>query len=222
MAEIKVFENILSRNDKIAEQNKKLIGKAFSINMMSSPGAGKTAILERTAAALKEHYKIAVIEGDITTSNDAMRIKKQGVAAVQIKTENFGGGCHLDAKMVSGALKKIKNKRSLDLLIIENVGNLICPADFNLGEDKKVVALSVTEGDDKPLKYPQIFAQADLMLLNKTDLLPYVDFDTDKMMKYLKKTNRKLQVIKMSAKEGSGMGPWLAWIRAGIRAKRGR
>jgi hydrogenase nickel incorporation protein HypB len=124
--------------------------------------------------------------------------------------------------MVSGALKKIKNKRSLDLLIIENVGNLICPADFNLGEDKKVVALSVTEGDDKPLKYPQIFAQADLMLLNKTDLLPYVDFDTDKMMKYLKKTNRKLQVIKMSAKEGSGMGPWLAWIRAGIRAKRGR
>jgi hydrogenase nickel incorporation protein HypB len=222
LAEIKVFENILSRNDKIAEQNKKLIGKAFSINMMSSPGAGKTAILEKTAAALKQHYKIAVIEGDITTSNDARRIKKQGVDAVQIKTENFGGGCHLDAKMVSGALKKIKNKRSLDLLIIENVGNLICPADFNLGEGKKVVALSVTEGDDKPLKYPQMFAQADLMLLNKTDLLPYVDFDTGKMMKYLKRVNKKLQVIKMSAKEGSGMGPWLAWIRAGIRAKRGR
>lgn len=220
MAEIKVFENILSRNDKIAERNKKLIGRAFSINMMSSPGAGKTSILERTAAAMKEHYRLAVIEGDVTTSNDARRIKKQGVAAVQIRTENYGGSCHLDAKMVSGALKKLRNASALDLIVIENVGNLICPADFNLGEDKKVVALSVAEGDDKPLKYPLMFEQADLMILNKTDLLPHVDFDADKMMRYVNKVNRKLQVIEMSAKEGSGMGPWLAWLKAGIRSKR--
>jgi hydrogenase nickel incorporation protein HypB len=221
LAEIEIFENILSRNDKIAEQNKKRIGRAFSINMMSSPGAGKTLILEKTASIMKKAYKIAVIEGDITTTNDADRIKKQGVDAIQIKTENFGGGCHLDARMVRGALAKITKRKKYDLIIIENVGNLICPADFNLGEDKKVVALSVTEGDDKPLKYPLMFEKADLMLLNKTDLLAHVDFSVKKLKKNVRTVNRNLEIIEMSAKEGSGIRDWAAWLKSGIEAKRG-
>ncbi len=222
MGEVEIFENILSRNDKIAGQNRKLIGRAFSINIMSSPGAGKTLILEKTAAALKKTRKLAVIEGDITTSNDARRIRKQGVDAVQIKTENYGGGCHLDAKMVSGALQKLLKKKTYDLIVIENVGNLICPADFNLGEDKKVVALSATEGEDKPLKYPLMFEKADLMILNKADLLAHLDFDVRALRANVKKVNRGLKIIEMSAKDGTGMRKWIAWLEAGIKAKRGR
>jgi len=220
MAEIEIFENIMKRNDAIAGQNRKLIGNALSINIMSSPGAGKTTILERTLEILKNKLKIGIIEGDIATSEDASRLKKYKIAVHQIKTENYGGGCHLDARMVNNALKRIKNKnKKYDFIIIENVGNLICPADFYLGEDKKTVVLSVTEGDEKPLKYPLMFELADVMILNKIDLLPYVDFSVEKLKANVKKINKKLKVIEMSAKEDINVDVWTKQLKKWLKEK---
>ncbi len=213
MATIDVYENIMRKNDEIAQINKKIIKGALCINIMSSPGAGKTTLLEASLKILKKNYKIAVIEGDVTTSNDALRIKKTGVFAYQIKTENYGGGCHLDAKMVREALNRVARRNNYDFFIIENVGNLICPADFNLGEDKKVVILSVTEGDDKPLKYPLMFKIADLLILNKIDLLPYVNFNLRKFEKNIKKINNKLKTIRLSAKTGKNIKEWIELLK---------
>lgn len=213
MATINVFENIMKKNNAIAESNKKLIRDGLCINMMSSPGAGKTTLLEFSLKILKKNYNVAVIEGDVSTSNDALRIKKCGVLAYQIKTENYGGGCHLDAKMVKEALNKITKKNHYDFYIIENVGNLICPADFNLGEDKKVVLLSVVEGEDKPLKYPLMFKIADVLILNKIDLLPHVDFNLKSFEKNVKKINSRLKIIKLSAKTGKNLKEWTEQLK---------
>lgn len=213
MATINVYENIMKKNDEIAEYNKKMIKNGLCINIMSSPGSGKTTLLEASLKILKKKHKIAVIEGDVSTSKDALRIKRCGVFAYQIKTENYGGGCHLDAKMIKEALNKIVKKDNYDFFIIENVGNLICPADFNLGEDKKAVVLSVTEGADKPLKYPLMFKIADVLVLNKTDLLPYVDFNLKSFEKNVKRINNKLKIIKLSAKTGENINEWIEQLK---------
>lgn len=219
MGKINVFENIMKKNDEIAQKNKKIINNGLCINIMSSPGSGKTTLLESSLKLLKRNYKIAVIVGDVSTLNDALRIKKTGIFAYQIKTENYGGGCHLDARMVKEALDKIKRKNNYDFFIIENVGNLICPADFNLGEDKKVVLLSITEGEDKPLKYPLMFKIADVLILNKMDLLPYLDFDLKNFEKNVKKINSKLKIIKLSAKTGINIKEWTELLKTWHREK---
>ena len=173
-------------------------------------GSGKTALLEATIDALKDELSIAVIEGDLETENDAGRIRAHGVPAIQITT---GSACHLDAHMIHDALHKLELD-GLDIVFIENVGNLVCPAAFDLGEAHKVVILSVTEGEDKPIKYPDMFAAADLMLVNKVDLLPYVEFDVEACIENARKVNPGIRVLTVSATTGEGMDAWYAWIRA--------
>jgi hydrogenase nickel incorporation protein HypB len=180
----------------------------LALNLVSSPGAGKTTLLVETVGALKASTPVAVIEGDQETANDAERIRATGVSAVQINT---GRGCHLDAHMVGHALGDLTLSPGA-VVFIENVGNLVCPAAFDLGEAAKVVILSVTEGDDKPLKYPDMFAAADLMILSKTDLLPHVDFDPEKALERARRINPRLECLRLSAKDGSGMASWLDWI----------
>jgi hydrogenase nickel incorporation protein HypB len=202
--------DILSENNKMAERNRGFFeGKNITcLNLVSSPGSGKTTILEKTIQSLIPSQKIYVIEGDQQTMRDAERIEKSGAPAIQINT---GSGCHLDANMIHLALKKLEIT-SNSLLFIENVGNLVCPALFDLGELKRVVVISVTEGDDKPLKYPYMFRSSNLCLINKTDLLPYVDFNTDAVMKYARQMNPDLEFILISAKTGEGMKEWFEWI----------
>jgi len=202
--------DILSENNKLAQLNRRFFEgrKVLCLNLVSSPGSGKTSILEKTIQALIPTRKIAVIEGDQQTLLDADRIEKSGAPAIQINT---GSGCHLDARMVESALKKLEPEFN-SILFIENVGNLVCPALFDLGEFKRVVVISVTEGDDKPLKYPYMFQTSHLCLINKSDLLPYVDFDTEKTIKYALSINPKLEFITVSAKTGEGMDLWYEWL----------
>ena len=202
--------DILSENNKLAQLNRRFFEgrKVLCLNLVSSPGSGKTSILEKTINALIPTRKIAVIEGDQQTLLDANRIEKSGAPAIQINT---GSGCHLDARMVESALKKLELEFN-SILFIENVGNLVCPALFDLGEFKRVVVISVTEGDDKPLKYPYMFQTSHLCLINKSDLLPYVDFDTEKTIKYALSINPKLEFITVSAKTGEGMDLWYEWL----------
>jgi len=204
--------DILSENNRIAQLNRRFFEgrKVLCLNLVSSPGSGKTSILEKTIAVLKQSYKIFVIEGDQQTILDANRIEKAGAPAIQINT---GSGCHLDARMIESALKKIDIDTN-SVLFIENVGNLVCPAMFDLGEDKRVVVISVTEGDDKPLKYPYMFQSSHLCLINKSDLLPYVDFNTDETIKHARSLNPELEFIVMSAKTGEGMDLWYEWINS--------
>ena len=215
---IQIERDILARNDGYAAENRRRFDEQgiFALNLVSSPGSGKTSLLCRTIEALKGQLSIAVIEGDQQTSRDAERIRATGVAALQINT---GKGCHLDAHMVGHALHELAPAED-SLLLIENVGNLVCPAAFDLGEACKVVILSVTEGEDKPLKYPNLFHAASLMLLNKIDLLPYVSFDSDLAIAYARQVNPALQVIPLSATTGEGLEQWLAWLRAGCSARR--
>jgi hydrogenase nickel incorporation protein HypB len=223
MAKIKIFENIMESNDRIATENKVLMGTAFSVNIMSSPGAGKTTLLENTLKELGRKYVIGVVEGDITTSNDANRLKKFAASSTiyQIKTRNYGGSCHLDAKMVSRALEKLgAGKKNYDAIIIENVGNLICPADYYLGEDKKAVMLAVTEGDDKPLKYPGMFEAADLVILNKIDLLKHVKFSTKNAIRNIKKINKKAIILQISGQDKKGAAEWCSILEKWIREKK--
>ena len=187
-----------------------LAKRVFAVNLVSSPGSGKTTLLCKTIELLKGKRDIAVIEGDQQTSQDAERIRATGAAAVQINT---GKGCNLDAHMVGHALTQLALADD-SLLMIENVGNLVCPAAFDLGEAHKVVILSVTEGEDKPIKYPDMFRAASLMLLNKCDLLPHLDYDVDAAIAYARRVNPGIAVIRVSAKSGEGMGDWLAWIEA--------
>ena len=203
--------DILSENNKMAERNRGYFeGKNITcLNLVSSPGSGKTTILEKTIQSLIPSQKIYVIEGDQQTMRDAERIEKSGAPAIQINT---GSGCHLDANMIHLALKKLEITNN-SLLFIENVGNLVCPALFDLGEFKRVVVISVTEGDDKPLKYPYMFRSSHLCLINKTDLLPYVEFNTDTFINYARQMNPELGFILMSSKTGEGMQNWLDWIR---------
>lgn len=213
---IKLEQDILAKNDAHADANRRLMSEArvLALNLVSSPGSGKTTLLVRTLQVLKDKLPMAVIEGDQQTENDADRIRATGVDAIQINT---GKGCHLDASMVERALGQMVMPKG-GVLFIENVGNLVCPAAFDLGEAAKVVVLSVTEGEDKPLKYPDMFRAASLMLLNKCDLLPYLDFDADLAIEYAHHINPGLRVIRISATGGEGMDEWLEWIMAGSRA----
>jgi hydrogenase nickel incorporation protein HypB len=207
---ISIERDILSRNNIFADANRSLLRAAnvFALNLVSSPGSGKTSLLVRTITDLKNRWPMAVIEGDQQTSNDAERIRRTGAQAVQINT---GKGCHLDAHMVGHALEQLSLEPG-GVLFIENVGNLVCPAAFDLGEAAKVVVLSVTEGEDKPLKYPDMFAAADLMLLNKSDLLPHLDFDLDACLAAALRVNPRIQILMVSARTGEGLGAFHAWI----------
>lgn len=213
---VSVEQDILAKNNAYAAANRRRFQAlgVFALNLVSSPGSGKTTLLCKTIEALAGKRKVAVVEGDQQTSNDADRIRATGAPAVQINT---GKGCHLDAHMVGHALERLPVEKDM-LLMIENVGNLVCPAAFDLGEAHKVVILSVTEGEDKPLKYPDMFKAADLMLLNKCDLLPYLSFDAEKAEECARRVNPGIRVIRTSATSGYGMDEWLAWIEEGARS----
>ncbi len=208
---ISVETDILYANNLIAERNRGLFEakNITAINFMSSPGAGKTALLERTIMELKDAVKFFVIEGDQQTMNDAERIKITGVPVVQVNT---GNGCHLDAEMIRRAVKKLSPDDD-SIIMIENVGNLVCPSLFDLGEESRVVIMSVTEGEDKPLKYPNMFQSASLCIINKTDLLPYLDYNISKAIEYTHQVNVKLQLLKLSVKTGEGMDEWYEWLQ---------
>lgn len=212
---VKIERDILSKNDGYAAENRGYLAEhgIFALNLVSSPGSGKTTLLVKSISALNGSLPLAVIEGDQQTDNDAARIRATGAAALQINT---GKGCHLDAFMVGKAINQLRLSDD-SLLLIENVGNLVCPASFDLGEAHKVAILSVTEGEDKPLKYPDMFLASDLMLLNKCDLLPHLTFDADLAVANARRVNPDIQVIRISATSGEGMDEWLDWIRAGCR-----
>jgi hydrogenase nickel incorporation protein HypB len=210
---ISVLEGLLSENDQIAAHNREHFDRhgVLALNLMSSPGSGKTRLLEQTIAALGAELRIAVIEGDLETENDARRIREQGVAAVQITT---GTACHLDAHMVHQALHQL-DLDEVDILFIENVGNLVCPASFDLGQHRNVTLLSVTEGDDKPAKYPVMFRAADLMLISKADLLAVLDdFSPPKAERHLRELANTAPVLTLSARSGEGLAGWLDWLRS--------
>ncbi len=209
---VEIEQNILGKNDEYAQQNRRYFNEKglLALNLVSSPGSGKTTLLTRTINDLKNELALAVIEGDQQTTHDADRIRETGVSAVQINT---GKGCHLDAHMVGHAMENLAPEEG-GILFIENVGNLVCPAAFDLGEAHKVAILSVTEGEDKPLKYPDMFFAADIMLLNKVDLLPHLTFDVDKCIEYARRVNPDIQVLQVSATSGEGMDAWYQWIRA--------
>lgn len=215
---VRIERDILAKNDAYAHDNRIRLARTgtFALNIVSSPGSGKTTLLCRVIQDLKHRHPIAVIEGDQQTSNDAERIRATGVAAVQVNT---GRGCHLDAHMVGHALDDLPSEPD-GLLFIENVGNLVCPSGFDLGEAHKVVVLSVTEGEDKPLKYPDMFAASDLMLLNKSDLLPHLDFDVAACMAAALRVNPRLQILTVSARTGDGLAAFYAWIEARAAASR--
>ena len=217
---VRIEQDILAKNQRHADSNRRYLAErgVFALNLVSSPGSGKTTLLVRTVEALQHRLPVpvAVIEGDQQTGRDAERIRATGVAALQINT---GKGCHLDAHMVGHALEQLQPVAD-GVLFIENVGNLVCPAAFDLGEAHKVVVLSVTEGEDKPLKYPDMFHAADLMLLNKVDLLPYLEFDVDACIDYARRINPKLAVLQVSATRGDGMAAWLEWIEGGAEQAR--
>ena len=217
---VKIERDILGKNDARAAENRAWLAARgiFALNLVSSPGSGKTSLLVRTLQLLGGRVPAAVIEGDQQTEFDAERIRATGVPALQINT---GKGCHLDADMVARALPRMELAAD-SLLLIENVGNLVCPAAFDLGEAHKVAIFSVTEGEDKPLKYPDMFAAADLMLLNKTDLLPYLAFDTERAIDFALRVNPRLRVIRTSATTGEGLDEWIAWIEAGLAAAHAR
>lgn len=210
---ITIEEDILAKNNRLASFNRALFNDKgiFVLNLVSSPGSGKTTLLERTLGDLSGKLRFAVIEGDQQTDNDARRIAATGVPARQINT---GAGCHLDAHQVMHGTDGF-DLDNLDVLMIENVGNLVCPAAFDLGEHHKVAVLSVTEGEDKPLKYPQMFHNSTVILLNKTDLLPYLDFDVEKCKEYARRVNPAITIFEVSARSGEGMEAWYQWLLSG-------
>ena len=214
---VQIERDILSKNDGYAMANRERLADLgiLALNLVSSPGSGKTTLLTRTLDDLKDELSLSVIEGDQETSNDAERIRATGVRAIQVNT---GKGCHLDAHQVGHAMGSLDPEAG-SVLFIENVGNLVCPAAFDLGEAHKVAILSITEGEDKPIKYPDMFHAADLMLLNKIDLLPHLNFDVDKCIEYAKRVNPRLKVLQVSATTGQGMNNWYDWIRSTRRIR---
>ena len=214
---IPIVQKVLEANERIAEENRRLFQemKVLVINLMSGPGAGKTTLLERTIEGMKDQYRFGVIEGDIQSTCDAERIASTGVPVVQINT---GGACHLDGTMIREAIDQL-DLGALDVLVVENVGNLVCPAEFALGEDFKVMLLSVPEGDDKPLKYPLIFHESSLLLINKMDLLPYVECSVDKIREESLRINPHLEIIEISCKTGDGFSSWFNWLRDRVRKR---
>ncbi|MEN6437844.1 MAG: hydrogenase nickel incorporation protein HypB [Syntrophobacter sp.] len=211
---VPVVRNILQANERLAAENRRRFDEAgiYVLNLMSSPGAGKTSLLEKTIEALSGRVGIAVIEGDLQSSYDAERIQSKGVQAVQINTD---GGCHLDGNMIQIALGSL-DLSQVDLLIIENVGNLVCPAEFNLGEHDKIMILSVAEGDDKPLKYPLMFQLCSVLLVNKIDLLPYTDCDMGKIRERARQLNGNQKIFEISCRTGEGFAPWLSWVESKV------
>jgi hydrogenase nickel incorporation protein HypB len=218
--EIKVLRNILGVNEQIAQKNHEMLDKhkVFAINIMASPGAGKTSLVLRTITALQGKTRVGVIEGDISSTIDAEAVGKTGVPVVQINT---GGECHLDANMIQSALNNLP-LQSIDLLLIENVGNLVCPAEFNLGEHLKILVASVPEGDDKPHKYPGMFNAVDAVILNKTDLLPYVKFNVDSFTNAVRAVNKKARIFQMSCTSGAGIPEWVKWLRGRLKPEQVR
>lgn len=214
MHDVAVGVDILATNEAVALRNREhfLAHGVYVFNLMSAPGAGKTSLLERTVVALKNKYRIAVVEGDVQGREDADRIARHGVPAVQINT---GGSCHLDARLIHERVEAF-DLDSVDVLIIENVGNLVCPAEFDLGEHDKIMLLSVAEGDDKPKKYPVMFHVARVLLLNKIDLLPYVSFDPERAERDARALNLDLEIMRVSARTGEGLDAWYGWLEQRI------
>ncbi len=217
--ELRVLEGVFDANRKIAEENRELFRKhgILAVNLMASPGAGKTSLIDRTLALLRGRVRMGVIEGDIASSVDAERVKAHGVPVVQINT---GGACHLDAAMIRQALDHLPLDE-LELLIVENVGNLVCPAEFDLGESLKVTILSVAEGHDKPLKYPLIFTQTDALVLNKMDLLGMGDFDLGALRNTVLKMNPDVTIFELSCRTGQGLEEWAGWLERMVRGREG-
>ena len=209
-----VLENVLDANDTLARANRDMFDRAetYTINMMSSPGAGKTALLERTLERLRNQLRLGVLEGDVQTTLDADRLARFHIPLVQVNTDpGFGGECHLDANMVRSGLGELPLE-DMDILIIENVGNLVCPAEFRVGEDVRVMVYSVTEGEEKPLKYPLMFRSADLVLVNKVDLLEHLDFDLEQFLGNLDAVNPGVRTVLTSARTGQGVDEWCDWL----------
>jgi hydrogenase nickel incorporation protein HypB len=215
---VPVVRDILEANERLAADNRRIFRQAnlFVINLMSGPGAGKTSLLERTIEALQDEIRIGVIEGDIQSSYDAERISQKGVQVVQLNT---GGACHLDGNMIKSSLDAL-DLDTLDLLVVENVGNLVCPAEFNVGEDMKAMILSVPEGDDKPLKYPLMFQESRALLINKIDLLPYVNCDVGKIRQRALQLNANLEIFEISCRTGEGLDDWADWLRKQVSARK--
>ncbi|CQR72676.1 Hydrogenase isoenzymes nickel incorporation protein HypB [Sporomusa ovata DSM 2662] len=213
--EITVMSNILEKNEEVAAELNAMLARQgiFTVNLLGSPGCGKTSLVEQTVSLLKSVFNIAIIEGDLYTSKDADRIAAYGAPVVQINTQ---GGCHLDATMVKSALDQL-DLSEIDILIIENVGNLVCPAEFAVGEHAKVVVLSVTEGEDKPLKYPLVFRQSAAVILNKIDLLPYIDFSLDCAVRDITGLNQQAVLMKVSCRTGAGLTDWLEWLKQQVQ-----
>jgi hydrogenase nickel incorporation protein HypB len=212
--EVKVLRKVLDVNDEIARQNRKAFEEkgVFVINVMSSPGSGKTTILEKTLAHISPAIRCGVIVGDICTSNDADRLSGFGAPVVQVNTDAFGGDCHLAAHVIKTAADNF-DLDDIDLLIIENLGNLVCPAEFDMGEHLKIVVLSVTEGEDKPLKYPLMFRVCHAALLNKIDLLPYLDYDMQAAVRNILQVNPEMKIFELSAKTEDGFDSWIKWLK---------
>jgi len=222
--QIKVVKDVLDVNDRMAADNRRYFSELnlFVLNIMSSPGSGKTTLLQKTLDMIREKVKVGVIVGDVCTTNDAERLSLDGkVSVVQINTEPFGGDCHLAAHLVKDASDGLDLK-SMELLIVENLGNLVCPAEFDIGQDKNIVMLSVTEGEDKPIKYPLMFRVSDLAILSKIDLLPHLDYDLDFAVKCMKDVHSHMPVIQLSAKSGEGMDKWIDWIMTGMEKKQSK
>ncbi len=220
--EIKIRKQVLEKNLTEADKNRNYFKEhnVFVLNMMSSPGSGKTETLCRTLKSLMPDIRVGVIVGDICTTNDADRLSVTGARVTQINTDQFGGDCHLAAPLIDTAARGL-GCEDLDLLIVENIGNLVCPAEFDIGENARVVVLSVTEGEDKPLKYPLMFQVSDAAILNKVDLLPYLDYDAGLAVDNMKKVHPGIPVFALSAKTGEGFDPWLAWLRQKVNKKTG-
>lgn len=215
---VNVRQSVFEENNRIATRNRQFFDSMnlFVINLMSAPGSGKTSIIERTIEELKEKFKVGVIEGDITSSIDAEKLEKKGISVIQLNT---GGECHLDANMISQAIENF-NFNGLDMIIIENVGNLVCPAEFKVGEDIKVMILSAPEGEDKPKKYPLMFMESSALIINKIDLLPYIDTDIKALIKNATEINPNLKIFKTSAKTGEGIKEWTEWLSEKVIEKR--
>ena len=220
MKKVTVITQILSANDQIAEENQRLLRdqRILAVNLMASPGAGKTSLILRTAKALEGRARIGVVEGDVASRIDADKVASQNIPVIQINT---GGECHLDAATVRKALKALPLSE-VDILFIENIGNLICPVEFKLGEEIRAVVASVPEGDDKPYKYPGIFTAVNAVVLNKMDLAPYVEFNFDEFRKGISGMNRKAKLFQVSCRTGEGIAPWADWLEGQWRTKRDR
>ena len=220
MAKVNVRERILSENDRVAAENREFFARSevLVVNLISSPGSGKTTLLEGTLDRLPDGMRALVIEGDVSTDRDIERVRARGADGTQINT---AGGCHLSAKMIADVLPSL-DVASADVVFIENVGNLICPSTYDLGEDAKIVLLATTEGDDKPMKYPAIFHEATLAIINKVDLLPHLSYDVSKVEREIEVLNADCSIVRVSALKGDGMDAWIEWISAGLREKTGR